>query len=53
MEADDAVHAGGEAFIVRGDQRRAALAADQRQEFGENLVGGSLIEIAGGFVGKD
>ena len=43
MEADDAVHAMGEAFVVRGDQRGRALAADQSEELGENQTGALLV----------
>ena len=53
MKADDAVHLGGEAFIVGGDEGGAAFAAHQREEFGENLVGGGFIEVAGRLVGED
>ena len=40
MEPQDAVHLGGDALVVGRDQRRAAFAADEIQEFGEDDVGG-------------
>ena len=39
-------------LIVGRDQRRAAFAAHQVQEFGEDDVGGVLVEIAGRLVGE-
>ena len=52
MQPHDPVHARGEAFVVGGDERGRAFAADQRDELGEDLVGGGLVEVAGGFVGE-
>ena len=52
MQPDDAVHLGGEALVVGGDQRGAAFAAHQVQELGEDGVGGVLVEIAGRLVGE-
>ena len=53
MQADHAVHLGREALVVGRDQRGAALAADQVEEFGEDDVGGVLVEIAGRLVGEN
>ena len=53
MQPQHPVHLGGDALIVGGDERRAAFAADQAQELGEDDVGGRLVEIAGGLVGED
>ena len=53
MQPHHAVHLRGEALIVGRDQGRAALAADQVQEFGEDGVRGILVEIAGRLVGED
>ena len=52
MEPYDAVHLGGQALIVSGNQGGAALAANQAKEFSEDRVGGMLIEISGRLVGK-
>ena len=51
--AEHPVHLGGDPLIVGGDEGGAAFAADQAQEFGEDDVGGGLVEIAGGLVGED
>ena len=53
MQPQHPVHLGGDALIVGGDEGGAAFAADQLQEFGEDDVGGSLVEVAGGLVGQD
>ncbi len=53
VEPQDAVHLGGDALIVGGDEGGAAFVADQLQEFGEHDVGRTLVEIAGGLVGED
>ena len=50
MQAHDAVHLGGEAFVVGGDQRGGAFVADEAEELGEDAVGGVLVEVAGGLV---
>ena len=42
----------GDALVVGRDQRRAALAADQVEELGEDDVGGMLVEVAGRLVGE-
>ena len=42
----------GEALVMRGDQRGAAFAADEAEEFGEDLVRGRLVEVARRFVGQ-
>ena len=47
------VHTRGEAFVVGCDERGRTFAADQRDEFGEDLVSGGFVEVAGGFVGED
>ena len=46
------VHLGGEALVVGRDQRGAAFAADQAEEFGEHRVGGRFVEVAGRLVGE-
>ena len=53
MQADDAVHFRRHSLVMGRDQRRAALAAHQAEEFGEHGVGGGFIEIASGLVGED
>src|SRR5438309_5266042 len=53
VEVEDAVHLGGDALVVGGDEGGAAFAADELEEFGEDDVGGLLIEIAGRLVGED
>ena len=52
MQPDDAVHLAREPFVMGCNQGCASLAADQRQEFGENPVGGALVEVAGWLVGQ-
>ena len=53
MQAHDPVHACSEPFVVRGDQRGAALAPDKRKELLEHAVGSGLVEVARRFVCKD
>ena len=53
VQPHDAVHLGREPLVVGRDQRRAALAAHQVEELGEDGVGGMLVEVAGGLVGED
>jgi Protein of unknown function (DUF1602). len=48
VEPYDAVHPGSEPFIVRGDQRRAALTPHQSDELREDDFGGLLVEVAVG-----
>ena len=52
MQPHDAVHLRGDALVVSRDQRRAALAAHEAEELGEDDVGGVLVEIAGRLVGQ-
>ena len=52
VEPHDAIHLRREPLVVRGDQRGAALAADEGQEFGEHAVRRSFVEVAGRFVGE-
>src|SRR4051794_38927756 len=53
VEAQDAVHLGGDEFVVGGDEGGAPLPAHQGQELGEDDVGGGFVEIAGRLVGED
>ena len=53
VEPQNPVHLGGDPLVVGGDQGGAAFLADQAEEFGEDDVGGGLVEIAGGLVGED
>ena len=53
MQPEHPVHLGGDALVVGGDQSGAAFVADQAEEFGEDDVGGGLVEIAGRLVGED
>ncbi len=53
MEPKHPVHLRGDALIVGGDQSGAAFVADEAEEFGEDDVRRSLVEIAGGLVGED
>ena len=53
MQPQHPVHLGGDALVVGGDEGGAAFVADQAEEFGEDDVGGGLVEIAGGLVGED
>jgi len=46
MQTQDTVHLGGDAFIVRGNQRGAAFPADQVEELREYDVGGIRTNIA-------
>src|SRR5690606_7763435 len=52
-EAEHAVHARGDAFVVGGDEGGAALLAYQVEKLVEDDIGGRLVEIAGGLVGED
>ena len=52
VQPHDAVHLGREALVVGGDQGGAAFAAHEVEEFGEDDVGGRLVEIAGRLVGE-
>ena len=52
MQAYDPVHTSSEPFVVRGDQRGAALAPDKRKKLLEYAVGSGLVEIARRFVRK-
>jgi hypothetical protein len=51
MVIPDAVHLAGQALVMGRHQRRAALAPNQCQEFGQHTVGRGLVEVAGRFVG--
>ena len=53
MEADHAVHLGRDALVVRRDERCAALAAHEVEEFAEDDVGGGLVEVACRLVGEN
>lgn len=53
MKPDHPVHLPGKPLIVGCDQRGAALAPDEIEEFAEDGVGRVLVEIAGGLIGKD
>src|SRR5438477_9784109 len=53
VQPDDAIHLPRDALVVRSDERRAAFAAHEVRKFGEDDVGGVLVEIAGGLVGED
>jgi hypothetical protein len=53
MEAQDAVHLGGDPLIVGRDQRGTAFAAHQIEEFAEHDIGGGFVEVAGRLVGED
>jgi len=52
MEAKNPIHLLGKAFVVRGNERRAALFAHKPQELTQNTVGSCLIQIAGRFIGQ-
>src|SRR3954468_24861225 len=41
------VHLGGNALVMGGDEGGGAFVADELEEFGEDDVGGRLVEIAG------
>jgi hypothetical protein len=52
VEGQPAVHAGREGGVVGGDQGGEAGIADEVQQHAEDLVGGMLVEVAGGLVGQ-
>ena len=47
------IHLGGDPLVVGGDEGGAAFVANEAEEFGEDDVGGALVEIAGRLVGED
>jgi hypothetical protein len=47
------VHPVRKPLVMRRDQRRRSLAADQVEKLGEDLVGGGLVKIAGRLIGED
>jgi hypothetical protein len=53
VETDHSVHTAGQPFVVRRDERGAALAANQREELFQDNVGGMLVEVAGRLVRQD
>jgi hypothetical protein len=53
VKSDHPVHFAREPLVVRGDQRRAALAAHQAEELPEHGVRGVLVEVPGRLVGED
>src|SRR5438874_2340588 len=53
VQSDDTIHLPGDALVVRSHERRAAFAAHQIEELGEDNIRGVLVEVAGGLVGED
>src|SRR6476661_906534 len=53
VQSHDAIHSARKPLVGCCDERGAALAAHEVQEFGEDRIGGVLVEIAGGLVGQD
>jgi len=53
MQPEHPVHLRRHPLVVSGDQGSAALAADQREELGDDLVRGLLVEIARRLVGEN
>jgi hypothetical protein len=52
MQAHDAIHPRRQPFVMGRHQRGGSLTANQPDEFSEHGVGGMLVEVPGGFVGK-
>jgi hypothetical protein len=52
MKTDLAVERGGETRTVGHHQEAAAGSLNQIAREGENVIGGCLVEVAGGLVGK-
>ena len=46
MKSNHSIHLGGQAFVMGGNQRRAALTPNQAQKLRKNGLRGMLIEIA-------
>ena len=53
VEAENAIHLRGQAFVVGCYQGCAAFAPDQREEFAKDGVGRRFVQIACGFIGED
>ena len=52
MKADNPVHFGSHAFIMRRDQGGAAFLPYQTDKFGENQIRGRFVKITGRLVGQ-
>ena len=53
MQPHDTVELCRDPLIMGRDERRAALVPHEREKLSKHDVSGDLIQIAGGFVGKD